>query len=143
MGKEEEERGFKVCVLYSTRDLGPGREILFLDRLRDIMGGLGEGGGGELEVFLTGGGGGEDTSSSSSISQPELQPRTPSAHVTYRHRRIVESDIHRALGPIEDRAGTAVYVCGPPGMTEEVVGIARSAEGMDGDGRCVFSERWW
>ena len=135
-------RGFDVRILYSTRDVsGEGvRDVLFLDRICDVVRKLAEDGeGGRLEVFLTGGG--EDTSSSSSAPSPKSPIISPPYQL--HHRRIVTADIHRALGPVEERHGTAVYVCGVPGMTEEVVKTAKSAEGMDMDGRCVFSERWW
>lgn len=57
------------------------------------------------------------------------------------HRRISHGDLLDAVGGVSERGGTVVYVCGPPGMTDEFVGVLRGAEGMDG-GR-VFCEKWW
>lgn len=46
-----------------------------------------------------------------------------------------------ALGPVEKRKGVVVYICGPPGMTDEFVEVMGRAEGMDPT--MVFCEKWW
>lgn len=40
-----------------------------------------------------------------------------------------------------DRDSVVAYVCGPAGMTDEVVDVLSKAEGME-QGR-VLCERWW
>lgn len=56
-------------------------------------------------------------------------------------RRLLHDDLIAALGDVEQRKGVVAYVCGPAGMTDEVVGLLRSAEGME-DQR-VLCEKWW
>ncbi|PVH84727.1 hypothetical protein DL98DRAFT_584273 [Cadophora sp. DSE1049] len=130
---EEKERarnlGFDVRFLYSVRNStdseGRNEEILFLSRLRDIFGVLGEEG--QLSLFLTGKDGKGELIGLEGV---EVQ-----------RRRIEESDLEDALGDVKDREGTVVYVCGVPGMTDRFVDLAERTEEMDG--RRVLSEKWW
>jgi len=64
-------------------------------------------------------------------------------------RRITEADLTRALdgfkeslyGPEHDRQGTLCCVCGPPKMTDEVVGFLSRQPGMAPER--VLCEKWW
>lgn len=46
-----------------------------------------------------------------------------------------------ALGEPGERTGVVAYVCGPAGMTDEVVGALRRADGMEE--KRVLCEKWW
>lgn len=68
--------------------------------------------------------------------------KDPQALGWFHDRRMAEADWRHALGSdVGVREGTVVYVCGPPGMTDEVVEWFGRQEGMD-RGR-VFCEKWW
>jgi ferredoxin-NADP reductase len=126
--------GFSVKVLYSARDPGVGRsarEILFLPRLAEVVERLGDFD--ALELFLTPGEG-EGNDGMAVIGGED-------GEILYRGRRIRGEDLERVLGPVEERVGTVVYVCGVPGMTEKLVRRAKKAEGMDE--RHVLHEKWW
>lgn len=130
----EEERRFDVKMLYSVRDPGPGRNgkgILFLGRLMRIFETWGNCDG--LKLYLTPGKNGEEAG--------EAVMGGEDGEILYRRRRIRRADLESCLGEVRDRAGTVVYVCGVPEMTDELVGWAREAEGMDG--RHVLCEKWW
>jgi ferredoxin-NADP reductase len=129
-----EDRGFDVKMLYSVRDPGPGRNgkgILFLGRLMGIFEAWGNCDG--LQLYLTPGKKGEEAG--------EAVLGGEEGEILYRRRRIRRADLESCLGEVRDRAGTVVYVCGVPEMTDELVGWAREAEGMDG--RRVLCEKWW
>ncbi|KAL8917280.1 MAG: hypothetical protein Q9208_008056 [Pyrenodesmia sp. 3 TL-2023] len=55
--------------------------------------------------------------------------------------RLDSRSLLDAVGPVKDRKGVVVYVCGVPSMTDEFVSLLRGAEGMD-DKR-VLCEKWW
>ena len=57
------------------------------------------------------------------------------------NRRFSQEDLIKALGNVEERGRVVAYVCGPPGMTDEVVGLLKGAEGMDE--QRVLCEKWW
>lgn len=126
-------RGIQVKFLYSVRDPGPGRrarEILFLLRLAGIFEEMGNCDG--LELYLTPGNG-ESADATAVLGGVD-------GEMLCRGRRIGEEDVMRTLGPVEDRGGTVVYVCGVPQMTERLVEKAKGADGMV-EGH-VLSERW-
>lgn len=56
-------------------------------------------------------------------------------------RRIKHEDLMEALGPVEERKGVVVYICGPPGMTDEFVKVMSRAEGIERER--VLCEKWW
>jgi len=125
---------FQVEVLYSLRDPGMGRsldEMLFVERIGKILQKLNSGSGrrGPLKLFLTKG-----LEKSGVLEGNGFQTR-------FIGRRIEEADLISALGTVKERAGTVVYICGPPRMTDELVDIAKKAEGMDE--RHVLCEKWW
>ncbi|KAL5327263.1 hypothetical protein ACEPPN_004957 [Leptodophora sp. 'Broadleaf-Isolate-01'] len=123
--------GFKIVFLYTVRNSvdsdGRSEDILFLSRLREIFGILGEEG--DFRLFVTGEEGNEGGLGVDSKS------------LRVQRRRIEESDLKDALGESERREGTVVYVCGVPGMTDRFVELAGKAEGMDE--KRVLSEKWW
>ena len=64
-------------------------------------------------------------------------------------RRLSEADLFSAIdgykkgiyGPEHDRQGTVALVCGPPTMTDSIVGVLRRQPGM-AENR-VLCEKWW
>lgn len=56
-------------------------------------------------------------------------------------RRFAEEDLLNAVGPVEQRAGTVAYICGPPAMTDWAVTRLKGAEGMLE--QRVLCEKWW
>jgi NAD(P)H-flavin reductase len=111
-----------VRVLYASKvPKGGLKEVIFLER---IAGWYAQGKlRGELKVFATGG----VTEGASSTGFEVLT------------RRFGVEDIRQAVGDRTDEG--LVYVCGPQGMTDELV------EGLTGEGglekRRVLVEKWW
>jgi NAD(P)H-flavin reductase len=138
LAQQKEEKGklgFHVKFLYTTRDLRPSAslsEFLFLDRLVSVFDVLG--GEGQFELFLTSG----------HKEWEEIESRTLSVagrQLKVQRRRIYDTDLLDALGPVDERVGTVCYICGVPTMTDEFVGKAKSAKGIDEMN--VFFEKWW
>ncbi len=119
-----------VRLLYSTR-LAEGEDlsqILFLPRLRRLFAQLSKGPGERLmDLYLT---------ETKAKVGAEL-----GAGARLVHRRFQQHDLVDALGPVERRAGTVAYVCGPARMTDEVAAKLQDAEGMAADR--VLYEKWW
>jgi len=131
---ENESLGFEVEVLYSLRDPGATRtveEMLFVERIVRILQKLNTGSRDResLKLFLTKG-----TEKAGVVDRNEFE-------ANFEGRRMSEQDLLSALGPVQERAGTIVYICGPPGMRDELVNAAKKAEGMDE--RHVLCEKWW
>ena len=127
---QQERLPFDIKFLYTLRDPGSGRSgksILFLERLVKIFNKLG--GGKSLEVYLTSGDGRDGV----------IQLNENAIH--FKGRRIEKRDIWEALGRIEERNGTIVYICGVPSMTDEFVEAAKTAQGINE--RHVLCEKWW
>lgn len=133
--KERGKLGFHVKFLYTTRDLRPDAspsEILFLERLVSVFDALG--GEGQFELFLTSG----------QRERAETEIATLSVagkQLKVQRRRIYDTDLLDALGPVEERVGTVCYICGVPTMTDEFVENANHAKGMNEIN--VLSEKWW
>lgn len=85
-----------------------------------------------LDLYLTGGSG--DIHTEGMETQGDSNSRI-------RHQRFSHEDLLEALGDVKERKGVVAYVCGPPSMTDEVVGTLRGAEGMDE--HRVLCEKWW
>jgi predicted ferric reductase len=133
--KEKGKLGFHVKFLYTTRDLKPDAtpsEILFLVRLISVFDALGDEG--QFELFLTSGEkeGKKFGSGTLLVAGKELK---------IQRRRIYDTDLLDALGPVEERAGTVCYICGVPTMTDEFVEKSKHAKGIDVGN--VLSEKWW
>ncbi len=121
---------FEIKFLYSLRDLGgerSGDTILFMERLVKIFHHLDAEG--SLQVFLTGGN-----------SEEGIIECNENA-IGFKGKRIGKEDLMNALGNVQARQGTLVYICGVPEMTDEFVEAAKEAEGMDK--RHVLCEKWW
>ena len=56
-------------------------------------------------------------------------------------RRWTYEELEEALGEETERENAVAYVCGPPQMTDEVVGMLKRVPGMKED--WVFCEKWW
>lgn len=133
--KEKGKLGFQVEFLYTTRDLkadASPSDVLFLERLVCVFDALGDEG--QFELFLTSGQRERDETEIATLSVTGKQLKV-------QRRRIYDTDLLDALGPVEERAGTVCYICGVPMMTDEFVEKAKHAMGIDE--RNVLSEKWW
>ncbi|TGO28725.1 hypothetical protein BPAE_0024g00730 [Botrytis paeoniae] len=138
----EEKRceNLEVKFLYSTkvptsipaedeRREGETEEaILFLDRLQEIFKKRDKW---DLQLFATG----------SSHYTIELSKTNANSNVETHHRRISNLDIDLALGTMEEKLRTIVYICGPPTMTDSMVSYIQNLPGMDP--LRVLCEKWW
>ncbi|CAI7567185.1 unnamed protein product [Penicillium manginii] len=133
-----------VHLLYSSR-LPNGLEtassqavleqVLFLSRLRQIIRtqlqlrkfNI------SLQLFLT------------NIKSCLLEPPSSPSDVTIHPRRIGEDDLRAAItdkdGEMDPRK-TVSYICGPPGMTDEMVDRLKKVID-DPEGQRIFYEKWW
>ncbi len=133
--KEKGKLGFHVKFLYTTKDLkrdASPSEILFLERLVSVFDVLGDER--QLELFLTSG----------QQEGEKIESRTLSVtgkQLKVQRRRIYDTDLLEALGPVEERVRTVCYICGVPSMTDEFVEKARNAKGINE--RNVLFEKWW
>jgi NAD(P)H-flavin reductase len=121
---------FQIKFLYSLRDPGPprsGDSILFMERLVKVFNILERDE--SLQVFLTSG------------NDAEGVIECNGNEVGFKGRRIAKEDLLEALGVVKERKDTVVYICGVPGMTDELVELAKQAEGIDE--RHVLCEKWW
>ena len=107
----------------SDKDAEKESAILFVPRLTDLATKHTEL---DLTLFLTG------KSAEKKIVHPESLG-------WFHHRRIEAQDLEAALGE-DGREETVVYVCGPPAMTDELVGWFEKQKGLEGR---VFCEKWW
>lgn len=123
-----------IQLLYTTRFPKNGQlsSILFFDRIRQIFeeGSYNR----NFTLFLT--------QCSDFEKNSLLGPATGAAD---RERivcgRMNSRNILDAVGPVEHRRGTVVYVCGVPSMTDDFVSLLRGAEGMEE--KRVLCEKWW
>ena len=127
----------EIHFLYATKsnsDIDPQR-ILFCGRLLDLIAAAGDQNV-TLSLFLTG------TGDEGPIEHG-TRPNSTFA------RRLSEADLVSAIdgyrkgiyGPEHDREGTVAMVCGPPTMTDSLVGMLRGQTGM-AENR-VLCEKWW
>ncbi|KAK0271816.1 hypothetical protein LTR35_013292 [Friedmanniomyces endolithicus] len=138
----------EIHFIYTTRvssssgDIDP-QTILFLARLMDLVAAIADPTNITLSVFLTGATAeGAATDDRGTIEHGKLPNRTFG-------RRVTEADLVRAIdgyrtpmfGSEHDRQGTVCYVCGPPRMTDEIVGFLSKQEGMSEER--VLCEKWW
>ncbi|KAI4148156.1 MAG: hypothetical protein LQ340_005205 [Diploschistes diacapsis] len=155
-----------IRLLYSTRLPPPGEEalesILFLPRLRRIFGawnapsppssstpetGPQAEGRHRLDLHVTSGAPASCSAEAVASDLAALSAAGAAAHpnigpgVTVSNgRRFTQDDLREALGPWDARETAVVYVCGPAGMTDEVVAFLEVEEGMRGR---VLCEKWW
>ncbi|TGO18230.1 hypothetical protein BTUL_0011g00360 [Botrytis tulipae] len=138
--KENGCENLEVKFLYSTkvpastpaedeRREGEAEEaILFLDRLQEIFKKREQW---DPQLFTTG----------SSHNTIELSKTNATSNIETHHRRISNNDIDLALGTVEERSRTIVYICGPPTMTDSMVSYVQNLPGMDP--LRVLCEKWW
>ncbi|KAF2234302.1 ferredoxin reductase-like protein [Viridothelium virens] len=115
-----------VQFLYSTKIGQPSpklEDVLFLDRLRSILKGNEDRM--RLSLFITG---------------QRLELETGSG-IDLHYRRIGQHDLREALGPVSERRNAFCYVCGPQGMTDELVARVRNEDSVVPDQ--VLCEKWW
>ncbi|KAK1084554.1 hypothetical protein LTR33_002598 [Friedmanniomyces endolithicus] len=120
----------EIHFIYTTRvspssgDIDP-QTILFLPHLMDLVAAIADPTNITLSLFLTGATAeGAATDDRGIIEHGKLPNRTFG-------RRVTEADLVRAIdgyrtpvfGTKHDRQGTVCYVCGPPRMTDEIVGF--------------------
>lgn len=133
---ERSVQDIKVSFLYSVKSPEEPRreeEILFLHRILCCFSSGGVAG--DLELFLTGLKKAENGEGRNVLVSNDGQ------EVEFQRRRITKEDLLRVLGTVDERSDTVCYICGVPTMTDELVEVARQAEGMDS--RHVLFERWW
>jgi len=145
-GRRRREAGahIEVTFLYSLRHVSGEKkvdEMLFVERLAGFFGSGDLRG--HLRLFLTPGpyaGGGGDADEDG--EQEGVVP-CGGLDVPYARRRIVPDDIVKALGP--DSRFAAVYVCGVPKMTDDIVRrlLAAPPEGVGMEKHRVLYEKWW
>ncbi|TFB00147.1 Oxidoreductase NAD-binding domain-containing protein 1 [Trichoderma ghanense] len=129
----------EVVFLYASKLPRSGNlsDILFLDRITRVFG---EGRvRGRVKLFVTG------TTAAASSLQGAAGGITIAGmremngtSVEVQRRRITSADVEDAVGDGRD-PGTVVYVCGPRGMTDEIV---ERLAGFIDSGR-VLTEKWW
>lgn len=131
------ERPREIHVLYGTKapeGNGVAGEVLFLPRLVRLVGEAGEGVTGR--VFLTGGNGSGD--GGEGIVREGFPEGTWG-------RRMERGDLLGALdgwgSGSAGREETVCFVCGPQGMTDEIVEFLKAQEGMQRER--VLCEKWW
>lgn len=122
----------RVSVLYSSRRKGKNEEVLFEQRLKEIA----KKWDGDSEVdygytfFETGG-----------IDGDGVKGEEGNDYMMVERRRISHQDLFEALGPVDKRANTVVYICGLPDMTDEFVELLKNTPGMEE--KRVLCEKWW
>lgn len=118
-----------VQFIYTSKIPRHGLDsILFLPRLKKIFASS-VSRGWSLSLYVTG-----ISPSSNALSTTEgIQSIHP--------RRINHEDLIQALGPLPERNGVVVYVCGPAAMTDEFLQVLRIQEGMEA--KRVLCEKWW
>ena len=129
-----------IHFLYTARDSYPNspERALFLHRLQYCLSLYKNS---TLDLYLTPVPVPIPTLLSDNQTPPTAAQQIEPANPLLQKRRILHSDLLNALGPEHKRAGTVVYVCGPPKMTDEFVEVMRRAEGMSEER--VLCEKWW
>ncbi|PTB63559.1 hypothetical protein BBK36DRAFT_1126603 [Trichoderma citrinoviride] len=126
----------EVVFLYASKMPRSGElsDVLFLDRITRLFG---EGKvKGRVKLFVTGTG----AAASSLQGAGETRVINGTRVEVQRRRFTAAEDVEDAVGDDgRDDPGTVVYVCGPRGMTDELV------ERLKGfiDPRRVLTEKWW
>lgn len=83
-----------------------------------------------LDIFVTG------TWDGSELSVNERYPFSP-----YVQGRIQSKNLRDIIVNEHQRGQSVYYVCGPPGMTDEVVQYLQKQESIAPE--CVLCEKWW
>lgn len=118
-------------------------QILFLPRLRQIAQSLSQSGRlrVSLDLFIT------NLSPRSTEHPVSALLESPPTDFGIHPRRMHKQDLRDAVSVSRlDRGkqSTVCYVCGPPNMTDEVVGVLNEMLGDDDDARSrILYEKWW
>ncbi|KAF5621203.1 Oxidoreductase NAD-binding domain protein [Fusarium sp. NRRL 52700] len=117
----EEGYNLEVRVLYASKLPAQGlKGVLFLERIRKWF--IEKKLTGNLKVFTTG----------------KYDVQVESRELDVHERRFTVEDVREAVG---GKSNSAVYVCGPAAMTDQIV------NGLTGDGwmdkNRVMLEKWW
>ncbi|CAM1510265.1 Fc.00g006000.m01.CDS01 [Cosmosporella sp. VM-42] len=124
-----------VQVVYASKlPAGGLGEMLFVTRIAELFaqGKLK----GLLRLFITGLSNGEEVLNIGD----ELKELFAQAKIDIQTRRFSSDDVAAAIG---NRDSTLIYVCGPPTMTDEIVEVLTSPEGVGLEKRQVLTEKWW
>ncbi len=129
-----------VHFLYSSRILsGDQSSILFLPRLHSIFSSS-TARSWRFQLYLTNLKHSFTSETIENVWFPKYSEKQGSNQEVF-YRRLTHGDAIDALGPVADRGSTVAYVCGPRGMTDEMVSVLRGAEGMAEER--VRCEKWW
>ncbi|KAK0661179.1 hypothetical protein QBC41DRAFT_368588 [Cercophora samala] len=134
-------RPHQTTLFYTLKDpnnqiqSGDTSQALFLDRIIRLFSQT-DGLNGSIKLFLTGGGPHTDKTSTSEIP-------TQGITLPFEKRRISLSDVAKAIG--EDKDNIAVYICGVPSMTDQLVAglTSPSPQGLGIEKNRVLYEKWW
>ncbi|KAF2820062.1 hypothetical protein CC86DRAFT_361677 [Ophiobolus disseminans] len=74
------------------------------------------------------------------LTLPKIDSETEVPVVAWTHR-IDDLALSSAVGSKSEAKGTVFYVCGPPDMTDEIVGFLKAEENVVGEQ--VLCEKWW
>ena len=134
--------GLAIHFLYSTKlpsHKATKDEVLFLPQLLDLLRAHeGASQDSKLELFFTG------TWDGTTVTQDDEIIRSiakDSRHLVSAERISDTNGLPSALGPVDERAASIWYVCGPPIMTDGIVDYLRKQDGVKPDR--VLCEKWW
>ncbi|KAK4178726.1 oxidoreductase NAD-binding domain-containing protein 1 [Triangularia setosa] len=141
-----ERRAKEVAVLYGMKDpngkiqAGDTSQALFLDRIAGLFAGDEDGLKGTVKLFLTGSGQEEHTES---LDSEKVIQSAQGVQLPLVKRRMALPDLAGVIG--EEKDEVAVYICGVPSMTDELVEelTSPSPKGLCLNERRVLHEKWW
>lgn len=129
----ESETGLDVRVAYGTKVTGNGLvDVVFAERIKDLYkeGRLK----GVFRLLATG----------RSTTSSKKETLSEKAEFEVLPRRISVQDVEDLVGTADEYGTTAVYVCGPPTMTDEfVAALTSKEEGLGLHQSQVLTEKWW
>ncbi|KAL5117714.1 hypothetical protein ACEQ8H_004324 [Pleosporales sp. CAS-2024a] len=148
----ENYANLEVRILYSTKvpshKTGPD-EVLFLPRIMDLFrmprfARTKD----RVELFFTGTWDGTQIGKRGeapiqplmSLTLPQIDSETEVPVTAWTHR-IDDLALSSAVGTKAEAKSTVFYVCGPPAMTDEMVGFLKAQDAVDADK--VLCEKWW
>lgn len=131
LSESDEWKDVNLNVLYASKGPREGLQgILFLERIAKLFGE--DKLRGQVSLHVTGG-------------ESSIQEGMQMVHGTamdVRRGRILPEELAGVVQG-EHRDATLVYVCGPPGMTDEFVELLTNPKGVGLSPRLVKTEKWW
>ena len=125
----EQNVDLDVKIAYGTKIPENGLQgVVFLDRIKELyrQGRVK----GVVKVFTTG-------------KSANVRKSLTENQIDIYQRRLSVQDVEELISD-DQPDGTAVYICGPPNMTDEFVTALTSKEkGLGLDHRQVLTEKWW